>query len=130
MVQALRLAGAMRVLTTLWPVDGNQARDFMQAFYDRWLGQEESDPATALAATKLLYQTHTNPQLRNPIVWGGLCSHRRVKREGHEETTVRLPVIPLSETNYAFACGASSREGSLTAISAERSSGSEKLRDR
>jgi CHAT domain-containing protein len=70
LVRALRTAGARNVLVTLWPLNDGEARDFMIAFYKRWLAQSgRSDPAKALRETRLAYITHTNPTLRDPRVW-------------------------------------------------------------
>ena len=55
LVRAIRIAGAERVLMTLWPVDDGRAREFMAAFYQNWLGREGHDPGEALRLTKLAY---------------------------------------------------------------------------
>ena len=49
LVRSLRVAGATSVLMTLYPVNDGEARDFMIAFYKRWLAQRQSDPAAVLA---------------------------------------------------------------------------------
>ncbi|WP_089936149.1 CHAT domain-containing tetratricopeptide repeat protein [Candidatus Entotheonella palauensis] len=69
LVRAFCIAGARRVLMTLWPVGDDHAKDFMVAFYERWLQQPVSDPAKALRETYLAYIRHPDPELRNPRVW-------------------------------------------------------------
>lgn len=69
LVRSLRVAGATSVLMTLYPVNDRQARDFMIAFYKRWLAQRQSDPAAALRETKLAYLRDPDSQLRDPKVW-------------------------------------------------------------
>lgn len=69
LVRAFRIAGARRVLMTLWSVGDRHAKDFMVQFYERWLQQPVSDPARALRETYLAYIDHPQPELRDPRVW-------------------------------------------------------------
>jgi CHAT domain-containing protein len=54
---------------TLYPVNDGQARDFMIAFYKRWLEQRRRDPTAALRETKLAYLRGPDSVLRDPKVW-------------------------------------------------------------
>jgi CHAT domain-containing protein len=49
---------------TLWEVGERASKEFMVAFYKRWLQQKSSDPAAALRHTKLDYiRAKRDPQL-------------------------------------------------------------------
>jgi CHAT domain-containing protein len=41
----------------------------MASFYDRWTLQATSDPAKALQDTKAYFQSHPNPNWRDPKIW-------------------------------------------------------------
>ncbi len=69
MVQALRIAGAKRILTTLWPVLDKPTAAFMETFYENWLNDAEEDAAVALDLTKKMFREHQNPDYRSPRVW-------------------------------------------------------------
>lgn len=68
--RAFHIAGAKKVLMALWPIDAEQSRDFMLAFYKHWLGNKLSI-AQALRATQLDYIHHSDVDLRHPLVWAG-----------------------------------------------------------
>ena len=68
LVRAFRTAGAAKVLVTLWPVEDQQASDFMQTFYRHYLNAQ-LDPAMALRATQLEYIQKDNELLSDPITW-------------------------------------------------------------
>ncbi|MCI5149953.1 MAG: CHAT domain-containing protein [Candidatus Electrothrix sp. MAN1_4] len=70
LVRAFRTAGAQNVLMTLTPVGDKSSREFMETFYDNWLGSTENiSPAQALHQTRLDFINHTNPAYRDPAVW-------------------------------------------------------------
>jgi CHAT domain-containing protein len=56
LVRAFRTAGAKNVLMTLTPVGDKSSRDFMEAFYDKWLSSKKNiSPAEALHETRLQF---------------------------------------------------------------------------
>jgi CHAT domain-containing protein len=71
LVRAFRTAGAHSVLMTLRPVGDRSAMDFMEEFYDRWLGSPESiEPAEALHQTRLYFIEHPKKtHYRAPKIW-------------------------------------------------------------
>ena len=69
LVRAFQLAGANAVLMTLWPIEDEQAKDFMIAFYQRLLMHPDSNVYTALRQTQLVYINHPDKNLRKPVVW-------------------------------------------------------------
>ena len=70
LVRAFRTAGARSVLMTLRPVGDHSARDFMEAFYERWLGSQNLiGPAEALHQTRLYFIKHPNEKYREPEIW-------------------------------------------------------------
>ena len=67
---AFLYAGADRVLTTLWPVDDEQTRAFVQGFYERYLGGASAEEA--LRATKLAFLEDAEQPVRaHPRHWAG-----------------------------------------------------------
>ena len=75
LVRAFRVAGARRVLMTLWTVDDTYTRTFMLRFYANWLApvrldlNPNRDPVIALQQTRLEFLTDKDPALREPRVW-------------------------------------------------------------
>jgi CHAT domain-containing protein len=70
LVRALRIAGAQSVLMTLRPVGDRSSRDFMEKFYEIWLGAKDSPtPSEALHRTRLFFINHENEEYRDPAVW-------------------------------------------------------------
>ena len=70
LVRAFRTAGARSVLMTLRPVGDRSSEDFMEAFYERWLGSPDSiGPAEALHQTRLYFIGHPNERYREPEIW-------------------------------------------------------------
>lgn len=69
LVRAFRIAGAHRVLMTLWEVDDEYTNDFMVKFYENWLTQDQHDIAEALRQTQLDYIDNEDLELRDPAVW-------------------------------------------------------------
>lgn len=69
MVEALRIAGAKKILTTLWPVLDKPTAAFMQILYENWMNDPENDVAGALDRTKSMFRQHQNPDYRSPMVW-------------------------------------------------------------
>jgi CHAT domain-containing protein len=75
LVRAFRVAGARRVLMTLWPVEDTHASLFMLRFYANWLTparpdlNPNRDPVIALQQTRLEFLTDKDPALREPRVW-------------------------------------------------------------
>jgi CHAT domain-containing protein len=75
LVRAFRVAGARRVLMTLWPVQDDHARTFMLRFYQHWLTPSppthnpQRDPILALQQTRLAFLHDLDPALREPRVW-------------------------------------------------------------
>ena len=55
---------------TLTPVGDKASREFMETFYDNWLGSENNpSPAQALHKTRLDFIHHENPVYRDPKIW-------------------------------------------------------------
>ena len=70
LVRAFRTAGARSVLMTLRPIGDRSSRDFMEKFYERWLGSKEgTEPAKALHQTRLYFIVHPNEEYRKPEIW-------------------------------------------------------------
>ena len=70
LVRAFRTAGAQNVLMTLWPVGDRSSRDFMERFYDIWLGDKDNPtPSEALHRTRLEFINHKKENYRDPNVW-------------------------------------------------------------
>ncbi len=70
LVRALRIAGAQSVLMTLRPVGDRSSRDFMEKFYETWLGAQDSPaPSEALHRTRLFFINHEKEEYRDPAVW-------------------------------------------------------------
>ncbi|MEM9627410.1 MAG: CHAT domain-containing tetratricopeptide repeat protein [Pseudomonadota bacterium] len=69
MVRALRIAGARRVLMTLWPISDQATAEFMRSFYDHWLNAPEDGPAAALKAAKASFRVHPDERYRKPRIW-------------------------------------------------------------
>ena len=75
LVRAFRVAGARRVLMTLWPVEDAYAKTFMLRFYANWLTptrpdlNPNRDPVIALQQTRLEFLTDKDLALREPRVW-------------------------------------------------------------
>ena len=63
--RALRIAGAQAVLLSLWDVDDKVGREFMTAFYEKWLGG--TDKAEAFRAAQLAVKKK-HPK---PFYWAG-----------------------------------------------------------
>lgn len=65
--RALTVAGSRSTLLSLWSVDDDATRAFMEAFYTRLLrGESRSD---ALARTQADFRVHANAAYRSPFVW-------------------------------------------------------------
>ena len=69
MVRALRIAGAKRVLMTLWPISDQATAEFMRSFYLHWLTAPEQGPAAALKAAKASFREHPDERYRKPRIW-------------------------------------------------------------
>jgi CHAT domain-containing protein len=71
LVRAFRIAaGARSVLMTLHPVGDRSAREFMETFYENWLGSPDNpSPSEALHQTRLDFLHHKKLAYRNPAVW-------------------------------------------------------------
>ena len=70
LVRAFRTAGARNVLMTLRPVGDRSSRDFMEKFYEIWLGTEGTPtPSRALHLTRLYFINHEKKEYRAPDVW-------------------------------------------------------------
>ncbi len=70
LVRAFKIAGAYRLLMTLWKVKDKASKDFMLTFYNNWLNQYPDDPAKALRITQLYYINHPSEEKwRDPKVW-------------------------------------------------------------
>jgi CHAT domain-containing protein len=70
LVRAFRTAGAQNVLMTLTPVGDQASREFMETFYDNWLGSPDNiTPTQALHKTRLDFIHHKKPAYRNSKVW-------------------------------------------------------------
>ena len=54
LVRAFKIAGAYRILMTLWEVDNKFSKDFMIKFYKNWQ-KNQDDPAKVLRETQLYY---------------------------------------------------------------------------
>jgi CHAT domain-containing protein len=65
--RALVAAGARSTLLSLWKVDDDATRAFMQAYYSRLLRGEGR--AEALAHTQTAFRNHSNPLYRDLYVW-------------------------------------------------------------
>jgi CHAT domain-containing protein len=68
LVRAFKIAGAYRILMTLWPVKDEKSKDFMIAFYNNWVNKYPH-PTKALRMTQLHYINHPDEQLRVPKIW-------------------------------------------------------------
>ena len=60
LVRAFKIAGAYRILMTLWEVDNHFSKEFMIEFYENWRKKPDDpenqvDPAVALRQTQLCY---------------------------------------------------------------------------
>ena len=69
MVRALRIAGAKRVLMTLWPISDQATAEFMRLFYHHWLTAPGQGPAAALKAAKAAFRDHPEERYRKPRIW-------------------------------------------------------------
>lgn len=70
LVRAFRTAGAQSVLMTLRPVGDKTSRDFMETFYENWLGGKDSpSPQEALHRTRMAFIHHSIEAYRDPSVW-------------------------------------------------------------
>jgi len=69
LVRAFKIAGAYRILMTLWPVKDKKSKDFMIAFYNNWVNKYPQKPNQALRMTQLHYINHPDEQLRVPKIW-------------------------------------------------------------
>jgi CHAT domain-containing protein len=70
LVRAFRIAGAQSVLMTLRPVGDRSSREFMETFYENWLGSPDNpSPSEALHQTRLDFIRHENLAYRKPVVW-------------------------------------------------------------
>ena len=70
LVRAFQLAGSRHVLMTQWTLNDPLARDFMRAFYQRWLTPAGiADPAAALRATQREWLGGDDPVRANPRYW-------------------------------------------------------------
>lgn len=63
--RALRIAGAQSLLISLWDVDDEVGRTFMQTFYEQWLGGKSK--TEAFQATQLAIKA----KYPHPFYWGG-----------------------------------------------------------
>ena len=86
LVRAFRVAGARRVLMTLWPVEDAYAKTFMLRFYANWLTparpdlNPNRDPVIALQQTRLEFLTDKDLALREPRVWAPYVLVRDARR--------------------------------------------------
>ena len=70
LVRSLQIAGARRVLMSLWPLDDPLARAFMDEFYRAWLGGGSAiEPAEALRKTQLEWIGSPEPRRHDPRYW-------------------------------------------------------------
>ncbi|MEK8016269.1 MAG: CHAT domain-containing protein [Candidatus Parabeggiatoa sp.] len=76
LVRAFKIAGAYRLLMTLWKVKDKATKMFMIEFYKKWLETDQAgnqkywdDPAKALQETQKYYINHPNEKWRDPKVW-------------------------------------------------------------
>ncbi|RKZ50703.1 MAG: hypothetical protein DRR16_06610 [Candidatus Parabeggiatoa sp. nov. 3] len=76
LVRAFKIAGAYRLLMTLWKVGDKATKMFMIDFYKKWLETDEAgkqkywdDPAKALQETQKYYINHPNEKWRDPKIW-------------------------------------------------------------
>ena len=60
-------SGARSVLSTLWPIDDNGTKEFMEHFYKE-LCQERS-VCEALKRTKNIFQKHENEDFQSVNIW-------------------------------------------------------------
>lgn len=86
--RALRVAGARSTLLSLWSVDDDGTRAFMEAYYGRLIRGEGR--AEALAQTQAAFRRHANPLFRSLYVWGAfqLSGDWRALKAGNGQ---RLP---------------------------------------
>lgn len=55
---------------TLHPVGDHSSREFMETFYDNWLGApDKSSTFDALHRARLTFINHENVAYRDPSVW-------------------------------------------------------------
>jgi len=66
--RALTVAGARATLLSLWDVDDEGTRAFMETYYGRLMAGEGR--ADALAQTQAAFRRHIRPQFRDVYVWG------------------------------------------------------------
>ncbi|MEI6408375.1 MAG: CHAT domain-containing protein, partial [Bacteroidota bacterium] len=63
--RALRIAGARHVLLSLWDIDDKVGKEFMQIFYQNWLGGKSKTDAFRAA------QTSIRKKYPQPFYWAG-----------------------------------------------------------
>jgi CHAT domain-containing protein len=66
--RAFLAAGARCVLATLWPIDDNATKEFMQKFYGELC--QETRVCEALRRTVNLFQEHEIQDYRSSRIWG------------------------------------------------------------
>lgn len=66
--RALSVAGARSTLLSLWNVDDEGTRAFMEEYYGRLMRGDGR--AAALSSTQAAFRRHVNPLFRNVYVWG------------------------------------------------------------
>jgi len=55
LIRAFRLAGAHKIMMTLWSLKDRSASDFLISFYKLWMSKSNMDPLQALRQTQLLF---------------------------------------------------------------------------
>ena len=81
-------AGARSVLATLWPVDDEAAREFMEMLYNELC--EETQVCEALRRTMVFFQTHEKSEYRSSRIWAPFIIYGEdVKFEKHEIEKLR-----------------------------------------
>jgi CHAT domain-containing protein len=69
LVRALRIAGARKLLMTLWSLDDSLAAEFMKDSYVEWLEDPRRHPAEVLRETRLAWIRSKDPKRSDPAHW-------------------------------------------------------------
>jgi CHAT domain-containing protein len=72
--RALEIAGARTVLTSLWPVPDNEARDWMEAFYRSKLGGASVLESSRNASLRVLDALRQSGAPTHPYLWAGFVA--------------------------------------------------------
>ena len=81
-------AGARSVLATLWPIDDQATREFMETFYSDLC--EETSVCEALRRTIVLFQNHEKSEYRSNRIWAPFTIYGEdVKFKKHEIEKIR-----------------------------------------